>query len=60
MIDGHAGGDRRLERHELDRLEPIGRMVEQRQLEVRVGARVAVPGKVLAAGGDAGALQRRG
>ena len=35
------------------RLEPIGRMLDQRQLEVRVGAGVAVPGKVLAAGRDA-------
>ena len=58
MIDATSGGDRRLERHQLHGLEPIGRMVEQRQLEVRVGAGVAVPGKVLAAGGDAGALQR--
>ena len=55
---GDAGGDRRSERHELDRLQPIGRMLDQRHLVMRVGAGVAVPGKVLAAGGDALALQR--
>ena len=33
-------------------------MLDQRQLEVRVGAGVAVTGKVLAAGGDPLALQR--
>ena len=40
--------------------EPIGRMLDQRQLEVRVGAGVAVPGKVLAAGGDARRPAARG
>ena len=38
--------------------QPIGRMLDERQLEMRVGARVAMPGKVLAAGGDAFLLQR--
>ena len=60
----HDGGDARLdrgpERHELDLAQPIGRMLDERQLEMRVGARVAVTGKVLAARGDALRLQRRG
>ena len=33
--------------------QPIGRMLDERQLEMRIGARVAMPGKVLAARGDA-------
>ena len=33
-----AGVDRRLERHELDRAQPIGRMLDERQLEMRIGA----------------------
>ena len=53
-----AGRDRRLERHELDASQPIGRMLDERQLEMRVDAGVAVPGKVLAARGDALGLQR--
>ena len=53
MIEATPRLDRRPERHELDRVEPIGRMLDERQLEVRVGAGVAVPGKVLAAGRDA-------
>ena len=53
-------GDRGAERLELDRAQAIGRMLDERQLEVRVGAGVAVAGKMLAAGGQAGALQRRG
>ena len=42
------------------RAQPVGRMLDERQLEMRIGARVAVPGKMLAAGGDALRLQRRG
>ena len=61
-VRGHDGRDPGLdgrpERHELDLAQPIGRMLDERQLEVRIGAGVAVPGKVLAAGGDALALQR--
>ena len=55
---GDARVDRRLERHELDLAQPLGRMLDQRQLEVRVGARVAVPGKMLAARRDPFGLQR--
>ena len=61
-VRGHdrrdAGLDGGLERHELDRAQPIGRMLDERQLEVRIGARVAVPREVLAARGDALRLQR--
>ena len=61
-VRGHdrrdAGLDGGLERHELDLAQPIGRVLDERQLEMRIGARVAVPGKVLAAGGDALRLQR--
>ena len=49
-------GDRRPERHELDRPQPIGRQVDDRQLLVRVDAGVAVPREVLAAGGQPFAL----
>ena len=54
---GDARGDRGLERHELHGLEPVGRMLDERQLVVGVDARIAVPGKMLAAGGDALRLQ---
>ncbi len=54
---GHARGNRRPERHELDRFQPIGRMLDERHLVVGVDARIAVPGKMLAAGGDACSLQ---
>ena len=40
------GGAKRLELH---RAQTVGRMLDQRQLDVRIGAGVAVPGKVLAA-----------
>ena len=39
------------------RVDPVGRMLDQRQLEMRVGAGVAVAGEMLAAGGDAILLQ---
>ena len=39
--------------------QPIDRMLDKRQLEVRIGLCVAVPGKVLAARRHAFALQRR-
>ena len=55
-----AGLDRGPERHQLHGLEAIGRMLDERQLVMRVDARVAVPGKVLAAGGNALRLQRLG
>ena len=46
-VRGHdrrdAGLDGGLERHELDRAQPIGRVLDERQLEVGIGARVAVP-----------------
>ena len=35
------------ERRELDRVEPLARMIDDRQPEVRVDVGVAVPGKVL-------------
>ncbi len=54
----HAGLDRRPERHELDLAQPLGRMLDERQLEVGIGAGVAMPGKVLAARGDALPLKR--
>ena len=61
-VRGHdrrdAGVDGGLERHELDLAQPIGRMLDERQLEMRIGARVAVAGKMLAARGDAFRLQR--
>ncbi len=59
MIDATSSLDGRAERHELDGVEPVGRMLDERQLVVRVGARVAVPGKVLAARRNARLLQRR-
>jgi len=61
-VRGHdrrdAGLDRGGERQKLDAPQPIGRMLDERQLEMRVRARVAVAGKMLAAGRDAFALQR--
>ena len=51
-------GNRRLERDQLDLVESLARMVDQRQLEVRIGARVAMSGKMFTAGGDTRALQR--
>ena len=48
----------RPERHELDLAQPLRRMLDERQLEMRIGARVAVTGKMLAAGRDALGLQR--
>ena len=48
------------ERHELDLAQPLGRMLDERQLQVGIGAGVAMTGKVLAARGDALPLQRRG
>ena len=53
-----AGLDRRVEGDELRFAEPLRRMLDQRQLVMRIGDRVAVTRKVLAAGGDAFALQR--
>ena len=60
MMRRDALRDRRAERHELDGLEPPPVVLDDGQLLVRVDARVAVSGKVLAAGRDAGRLQRRG
>ena len=59
MIDGDVGLDRRAERDELHRLDAIGRMLDERQLMVRVGARVAMAGKMLSARRDPRLLQRR-
>ena len=50
---GHARRDGRPERDELHGSEAVGRVLDERQLEVRVGAGIAVPGEVLAAGGNA-------
>ena len=38
--------------------QPLGRMLDQRQFEMRIGAGVAVTREMLAAGGDALRLQR--
>ncbi len=46
------------ERDELDPLDPVRRVLDERQLVMRVDRGVAVPGKMLAAGGDALGLQR--
>ena len=50
--------DRRAKRHELDLLQPVGRMLDEGQFDMRIGARVAMPGKVLAARRDPFGLQR--
>ncbi len=50
----------RAERHELDRVEAPPIVLDDRQRFVRVDARVAVTGKVLAAGGDASPPAARG
>ena len=50
---GHLRVDGRLERHELHLAQALRRMLDERQLEMRIGAGVAVPGKVFAAGRDA-------
>ena len=55
---GDAGLDGGSERQELDLAQPFRRVLDERQLEMRVGARVAVSGKMLAARGDALGLQR--
>ena len=61
-VRGHdrrdAVGDRRAERHQLDRVEPPAIVIDDRQRLVRIDAGVAVAGKVLAARRDAGCLQR--
>ena len=54
------GLDRRPERRELDFAQPVGRMLDERQLQVGIGAGVAMSGKVLAAGGHALRLAARG
>ena len=58
MIEATRASIAGSERHQLHALEPVGRMLDQRQLEVRVRARVAVSGKMLAARGDPFLLQR--
>ena len=45
------------ERHQLDLAQPSLVGVDARQLEVRIGGGVAVPGKVLAAAAHAGRLE---
>ena len=50
--------DRRAERLEFDGTQPIGRMLDERQFEMRVGAGIAMTGKVLAARREPCALQR--
>ena len=50
--------DGRAERDELDLAQPLERMLDERQLVMRIGAGVAVPGKCFAARGDAFGLQR--
>ena len=56
---GDVGLDRGAERHELHRFDAIGPVLDERQLVVRVGARVAMAGKMLAARRDPRPLQRR-
>jgi D-glycero-alpha-D-manno-heptose-7-phosphate kinase len=53
---GHARGNRRPERFELDAPQAIGRVLHDGQVVMRVGDRVAMPRKVLAACGDAFSL----
>ena len=55
---GHVRLDRGPERHPVHRAEAVRRQVEHRQVVVRIDRRVAVAGKMLAAGGEALALQR--
>ena len=54
---GNTRGNRRLERHELDCLQPVGRMLDERHFVMGVDTGIAVAGKMLAAGGDALPLQ---
>ena len=60
-VAGHdrfgAGRDPGLERRQLDALEPLARMLDDRQAEMRVDVGVAVPGKMLERGDHAGRLQ---
>src|SRR4029079_7137634 len=53
-----AGGDRGAKRHELNRSQAIGRVLDERQLEMRVGTGITVAGEMLAARGDALGLER--
>ena len=54
---GHLRPDGRVERHELDLAQPRERVLDERELEMRVGARVAVTRKVFPASGDTFGLQ---
>ena len=54
----HAGLNRRLEWQEFHAAETVRRMLHDRQLEMGVGARVAVTGEMFAARRDALGLQR--
>ena len=49
--------DRGAERHELDRPQPLGVVLDVRQVVVGIGERIAVPGEMLAARGEPRALQ---
>ena len=55
-VGRHDGGgfmDQRAKRQELHRVEPIPHLVHDGQIQMRVDGRVAVPGEVLDATGDA-------
>lgn len=54
----HLFGDRRAKRRELDGAQPIGGMLDHGKVEMRVDARVAMAGEVLAARRDAVRLER--
>ena len=58
MIDGDIGFDRGTEWNELDALDPVRRMLDDRQIVMRVDAGVAVSGKMLAGCGDPLRLER--
>ena len=55
---GHPGVDRRPERHEFHTAEPFDGMLDQRELQMRIGAGITVTRKMLAARRDPGVLQR--
>ena len=59
MIVATPRFDGRTERHEFHFAQPRERMLDERKLEMGVGARVAVTRKVLSASGDTSACSPR-
>ena len=55
--ESHTLPDRGFKRHALDAADPVGRMLHNREVQMRIDRRVAVPGEMLAARRDAVALQ---